>query len=300
MLPGGMSEKFQAVVERYLRGQTSGPVAVMELLLEGSQAEAAIRALPTLRGDPAALASLSALLGEHSAGCSTIGQLLASGLDSPQAADSVDDGIARARRLFDYSVTHSEEASVALYSLGSPELLAHATAEAVAVLDDWGVLGAERDALEIGCGIGRFLCALSPRLRSLVGVDVSSNMLAAAQRRSGQCDNVTLALTSGRDLASFPAASFDLVYAIDVFPYLVRAGEALVEAHFRDVYRVLRPRGDFVIFNYAYGRSREHDASELRELGETTGYRLARLDQTPFRIWNGVGFHLQKPRMSAR
>jgi len=295
MLRVGMFERLQAVVDRYLRGETSGPIAAMELLLDGTEAEVAIRALPTLRGDPAALANLSALLAEHSAGCSTIGQLLASGLDSAQPADSIEEGIARARRLFDYSVTRSEEASVALYSLGSPELLARATDEVVAVLADWKVVGGERDALEIGCGIGRFLCALSPRLRSLVGVDISSHMLAAARRRSEHCDNVTLALTSGRDLATFASASFDLVYAVDVFPYLVRAGRPLVEAHFHEVYRVLRPRGDFVIFNYAYGRSRGHDARELRELGEAAGYSLARLDQAPFRIWNGIGFQLKKP-----
>jgi cyclopropane fatty-acyl-phospholipid synthase-like methyltransferase len=174
-------------------------------------------------------------------------------------------------------------------------MLSAATEEAVRVFDAWGVLEAGRDALEIGCGIGRFLVALSPRLRSVVGIDVSANMIEAARRRLRQQDNARADLATGRDLSAFADRSFDLVFSVDAFPYLVQAGRPLVEAHFREVARVLRPGGDFVIFNYAYGRSRAQDCAEVRELAASAGYLVQRLDETPFRIWNGIGFHLRRP-----
>jgi cyclopropane fatty-acyl-phospholipid synthase-like methyltransferase len=247
-----------------------------------------------LRGAPARIEELSTLIARHARGCSTIVALLHSGLDSPEPALSVEAGLDRTRRLFDHSVTCCEEASVAFYSLGSAELLAAATDEVVSVLDEWGVLANGRDALEIGCGIGRFLIALSGRLRSLIGLDISSNMIEVASRRASEQSNARALVTSGRDLSQFSDDSFDLVLGIDTFPYLVRAGGALVETHFQEVSRVLRPAGDFIIFNFAYGRSREQDAREVRELSLGCQLSVERLDETPFRIWNAVGYHLTR------
>lgn len=285
---------LQPIADRYLRGDISAPVAIMEMLLHTADADALARALPTLQGDPEPLAALSRVAAEHGAGCATIAAMLRRGLDSSEPAASVDEGIARTRTLFNDSVTRSEEASVALYSLGSAGLLAAATDEVVRVLDAWGVLGADRDALEIGCGIGRFLVALAPRLRSVVGVDVSENMVAAAQRRLDGIDHARAQTTDGRDLSGFTASSFDLVYSVDAFPYLVLAGRGLVEAHLRDAARVLRPGGDVVIFNYAYGRARSDDARELEALGEAAGLRMLRGDASPFRLWNAIGYHLRR------
>ncbi|HWA71944.1 MAG TPA: class I SAM-dependent methyltransferase [Polyangiaceae bacterium] len=290
-----MVNELQKVVDRFLAAQISAPVAAMELLLACPNVERVARTLPQLSGEPAEIRKLSALFSEHVEGCSTISVLLKSGLDSPEPATTVEDGLARVRRLFDYSVLHSEEASVALYSLGDSEMLAAATAEAVRVFESWGVLGPARDALEIGCGIGRFLVALSPKLATLVGIDVSRNMIEAARRRTQKLDNAHATLATGRDLSQFGDSSFDLVFSVDAFPYLVQSGRSLVETHFREVARVLRPGGDFVIFNYAYGRSREQDKAEVTQLAVSAGYSVERLDETPFRIWNGIGFHLRKP-----
>ena len=67
------------------------------------------------------------------------------------------DEIERCRRLFDRLVATNAEASVALYSLGEPGLLDAATLEVVELLERLGVLGPERQVLDIGCGIGRFV-----------------------------------------------------------------------------------------------------------------------------------------------
>jgi SAM-dependent methyltransferase len=289
-----MVNNLQSIVERYLGGQMSAPVAAMELLLEMPDTAHILRTLPTLRGDPARISELSLLFAKHAEGCATIVTMLQSGLDSSEAADSVDAGLYRVRRLFDYSVARNEEASVALYSLGNAELLSAATEEVVDVLDDWGVLGDQRDALEIGCGIGRFLVALSARLRSLVGLDISAKMVEVARRRTAGRLNVRALTTAGRDLSQFPEQSFDLVFSVDAFPYLVQSGSALVSAHFREVSRVLRPRGAFVIFNFAYGRSREQNAREVSKFGAASGLACERVDEAPFRLWNAVGYHLVK------
>jgi cyclopropane fatty-acyl-phospholipid synthase-like methyltransferase len=222
--------------------------------------------------------------------------MIRQGLDSPEIAPNAHEGIERSRALFDASVRQSEESSVALYSLGSPELLAAATDEVVGVLDDWRVLGGDRDALEIGCGIGRLMVPLSSRVRSVVGTDVSSGMIAAATRRLEGIGNASVHVTTGEDLSEFGAASLDLVYSVDAFPYLVLCGHELVERHFREIRRVLRPGGDFVLFNYAYGRSREDADREVLAFAQRADLEVVRADASPFRIWNGIGWQLRRRR----
>jgi SAM-dependent methyltransferase len=215
-------------------------------------------------------------------------------LDSPEVAGNVEQGIERCRKLFDASVAESEESSVALYSLGNPELLAAATDEVIGVLEDWGVFGLHRDALEVGCGIGRLMVPLSSRVRSVVGTDVSPGMISAATRRLEGFSNTSVQLTTGQNLSEFGSESMDLVYSVDAFPYLVLSGQALVERHFREVRRVLRPGGDFVLFNYAYGRSREDANGEVLAFAHDAELQVILADESPFRIWNGIGWLMRK------
>jgi SAM-dependent methyltransferase len=285
---------IQRIAQRYMRSEASLSMVVMELVQCTEDTEALARALPTLAGDPARLGELGRHLAEHEAGCRTIVRMIRQGLDSPEVAASAQEGIDRSRKLFDASVAESEESSVALYSLGSPELLAAATDEVIGVLEDWGVLGPHRDALEIGCGIGRLMVPLCPRLRSVVGTDVSAGMIAAAERRLAGLANASVHVTPGRDLSEIGAAAIDLVYSVDAFPYLVLGGRALVERHFAEIRRVLRPAGDFVLFNYAYGRSREDANGEVLALAQGAGLQVVRADESPFRLWNGTGWQMRR------
>jgi SAM-dependent methyltransferase len=287
---------IQRIVDRYLRSEASAPIVLMELVQLTEDPAAIARALPTLAGEPARLRELARQFAENEAGCRTIVRMIRQGLDSPEVAKDAEEGIERSRRLFDASVAQSEDSSVALYSLGNPELLAAATDEVVGVLEDWGVLGLGRDALEIGCGIGRLMVPLSSRVRSVAGTDVSSGMIAAATRRLAALSNASVHLTQGQDLSQFGSGSIDLVYSVDAFPYLVLSGQALVERHFLEIRRVLRPGGDFVLFNYAYGRTREDADREVLAFAHRADLEVVRADEAPFRIWNGIGWLLRRGR----
>jgi SAM-dependent methyltransferase len=293
-LMGIPAASIQRIVDRYLRAEASAPMVLMELVQLTEDPAALARALPTLDGEPARLRELTRHLAENEAGCRTIVRMIRQRLDSPEVAGDAEEGIERCRQLFDASVAESEESSVALYSLGSAELLAAATHEVIGVLQDWAVLGLHRDALEIGCGIGRLMAPLCSRVRSVVGTDVSSGMVEAATRRLKGLSNASVQMTTGQDLSAFGSGSMDLVYSVDTFPYVVLSGHTLVEHHFREIRRVLRPGGDFVLFNYAYGRAREDANGEVLALAHGAQLQVIRADESPFRLWNGIGWLMRR------
>src|SRR5206468_2947650 len=103
--------------------------------------------------------------------------------------------------------------------------------------------------------IGRVQAALAPRLRAVLGIDLSLSMLAAARRRTARGrtgGRIAFAATAGRDLAFLRGGRFDLVYAVDSFPYLQTAGPGLVETHVAEAARLLAPGGDLAILNFSY------------------------------------------------
>lgn len=196
---------------------------------------------------------------------------------------------------FDRAAAASPEASVALYSLGSAALLAVATAETVAFAEQLGLLGPDRDGLDLGCGIGRFLVALAPKLRSIVGLDIAAGMVAEAVRRTASLPNVRVALSDGRDLAGIASDSVDVVLAADVFPYLVQAGGTLAQDHIIGFGRVLRPGGAALVFNYAYGLDIDASRSALEELATRAGLVLARASTGDVPSWDAAAFLLVRP-----
>ena len=131
---------------------------------------------------------------------------------------------------------------MAAYSLNDPAVLAAATAEIVEWLAREGLIGPDRDVLDLGCGIGRVSAAIARRCRSVLGLDVSPKMVAEARRRHGAVPGLGFDATPGTGLAAIACGSFDLVLAVDSFPYLLQAGRAGADQHLADAARVLRPR----------------------------------------------------------
>lgn len=285
---------------RCATGAVPARIAAMHLLMEAESPEAARTALRRVleASDPDSagrLHDIESLIAEHPQAWSIVRAILAKVQHRPAAGDSV----AGWAGLFDAAVRISPEASVALYSLGSPRLLAAATFEVVAVLSRWGLLGPDRIVLDIGCGIGRLEAALSPLSAAVVGIDVSPAMIAQARRRCACFPNVRLFVASGHDLARIAAGSIDLILLVDTFPYLLLSQAGLAESCFAEISRVLRPDGDAVILNFSYRDDAAADRSDLERLAGPRGLSLARMLARPCASWDAPAFHLVKSRPCA-
>jgi ubiquinone/menaquinone biosynthesis C-methylase UbiE len=231
---------------------------------------------------------------ENEPGCEKIADMLRANVDSPEPAPSVEEGIAFCERLFDWSVQQSEEASVALYSLGNPQLLERATREIIAQLELWNVISPTKVVLDIGCGIGRIAAELAPRVKEVHGIDVSGRMIETALRRCAALSNVRLMKSSGRDLREFADESVDAAIAVDTFPYLNQSGRALVSTFFAESARVLRKGGDLVILNYSYTGDDATNAQDVAALASQHGFDVIVNGEHPFSIWDGSAYHLRK------
>jgi SAM-dependent methyltransferase len=104
------------------------------------------------------------------------------------------------------------------------------------------LLSADRDVVDIGCGIGRMDEFIAPRVRSLIGVDVSGEMIARARARLAHLPNLRFVEGDGCSLP-LPDEAADLVFSHVVFQHVPRR---IVPRYFAEAWRVLRPGGDFV------------------------------------------------------
>lgn len=295
-----------SVLTRCLDGALSPAVAIMQLLIETEDAgvvraavdEVTERAASVSRATDSLLRDrvdeLTQILVENEQGCEKIAAMLRSDIDSPDPAPSVEEGIAFCQRLFDWSVEQSEEASVALYSLGNPQLLEKATRELITHLELWSIISPQRVVLDLGCGIGRVAAELAPRVKEVHGIDVSPKMIDAALRRCAPLANARFLKGSGRDLHEFTDAFFDAAIAVDTFPYLHQSGADLVAAYFREVRRVLKTGGDLVIFNFSYRDDDSADKRDVVRLAGEHGLEVVRGGERPLGMWDALVFHLRK------
>ena len=87
---------------------------------------------------------------------------------------------------------------------------------------------ASADVLDLGCGTGLCGAALARVARRLVGVDLSSNMLAEARARGCYHELVQADIPGWMRAAQ--AAQFDVIVAADVFIYIGDLGTIFAEA----------------------------------------------------------------------
>ena len=100
--------------------------------------------------------------------------------------------------------------------------------------------------------------------------------------------------TSGRDLGAFPDSIFDLVCAVDSFPYLFIAG--LADLHVHEAARVLKPGGNLIVLNYSYRGDEDADRADILRLARDLGLTVRRNGTRDFELWDGISFLLQKSR----
>jgi SAM-dependent methyltransferase len=96
------------------------------------------------------------------------------------------------------------------------------------------------DALEVGCGTGRWLTELYPVVHRICGLDFSLGMLQQARAR-----HASLPLVGGdASHLPFPAASFDFVFTVNAVHHFSDK-----QAFIREARRVLRIGGALAIVN---------------------------------------------------
>ena len=282
-------------IDDCLAGVISPEVAVARLLLGGATASGITDALAARQsGDPRWSAMAALVAGRSAALDALAAEVQATSAQHDASGDTPAAGLARIAAFFDHAVRHSPEASVALYSLGDPAILAAATAEIVEWLAAQGLLRPGLDVLDLGCGIGRVAEALAPRCRSVLGLDVSAGMVAEARRRHTGLANARFEHTSGADLDALPAAGFGLVLAIDSFPYIVQTGPATADRHVAGAARALRPGGALVILNLSYRDNAASDRADAAAWATAHGFTLDVAGATPFTLWDGTAWVLRQ------
>jgi SAM-dependent methyltransferase len=124
------------------------------------------------------------------------------------------------------------------------------------------------DVLDLGCGTGRYFCALVG-VRDLTGIDASPAMLAEARHpyRADRISAERIALVEGDLFASdFQAAQFDLVYSIGVLAEHMPLDPDVIAK----VSHWLKPRGRFA-FTTVHPDSPSIPQTLKRRLGRLAG-----------------------------
>jgi SAM-dependent methyltransferase len=119
----------------------------------------------------------------------------------------------------------------------SPQQFGNAEAN-LRFLDATGALAGGVEVLEIGTGTGGMLHTLLQRGVRARGVEINETLIAESRTWFGELpvqrvDGVAL---------PFPDASFDVVLSFDVFEHIPDS-----DAHLREVARVLRPGGRYLV-----------------------------------------------------
>lgn len=147
---------------------------------------------------------------------------------------------------------------------------------------------AGRQVLDVGCGDGAFAFELAKRGAIVTGIDASAAMIDAAKARARQHNvDITFQVAVAEHLP-FPVEQFDLVTAITILCFVDDASPV-----FREVARVLRPGGQFVIGELGkwstwaaarrmrawlgsrlWRQGRFRTANELRDLAEQAGLKV--------------------------
>jgi SAM-dependent methyltransferase len=287
---------LRTALSSYLAGEASSEMTLMHFALEIGDAGLLVVLLKDLSHaapDPEPLIGLLRLVTTNMNCLGQVTTLANNGLVN--IASAADDPVGAIRHQFDSAVALAPEASVALYCLGSADILDRATDEIVSRLAEWQLLRCDSTVLDIGCGIGRIERALAPQVGAIVGIDVSPGMIEEAQRRCRDLVNVAFAQCNGRDLARYHDGAFDLVLAVDSFPYLYAADPEVVARHLQDCARVLRPNGTVVILNFSYRGDAEADRRDLERLAAVNGFLIQRAGTRDFSLWDGQTFLLSRP-----
>ncbi len=211
-----------------------------------------------------------------------------SGRDSDRPPDEY------VKLLFDQYAEKFDSHLTQVLNYKTPELL-------VALLRSCVGASAQKwDVLDLGCGTGLFGKVIAPFAQQLVGVDLSGKMLEKARALNiyHRLEEANL----GEMVKRLESASFDVVSATDVFIYVGKLDDLLVE-----VSRLLRPGGLFAFsvesldaqvptekrqetsreFQLASTGRYVHSKSYLDRLAAASGFEILTLTHSNIRVENG-------------
>jgi len=98
-----------------------------------------------------------------------------------------------------------------------------------------------RSALEIGCGPGRLMRALSHHFGSIQGVDISPQMIAIARNALVNISHASVHVTPHSDLSMIENDTLDFIYSYTVFQHI--PSREIVLNYLHESRRVLKPGG---------------------------------------------------------
>jgi SAM-dependent methyltransferase len=98
--------------------------------------------------------------------------------------------------------------------------------------------------LEIGCGVGRFSRPLAERFKSVVGYDISAEMVEQARARCDGLENVRFEVNDGTSLGDQPDASVEYCVCAGVFQHITHID--IIAGYIHEALRVLAPGGVFL------------------------------------------------------
>jgi SAM-dependent methyltransferase len=172
-------------------------------------------------------------------------------------------------------------------------LMERATHEIVERFEHWGLLGAARRTLELGCGAGRLQAVLSAKVALAAGVDASSAMIARARWCCSRLPNTRHEVGHAADLSAFGAASLQLVYTLQN-SVTDADGDDRVTNAFAEVARVLAPGGAFVILDFSSRPEGAVDGCDVARLARDHGFEVVASGERAFRSRDGVTYRLQR------
>ena len=149
-------------------------------------------------------------------------------------------------------------------------------------LTDWGLkavqIGKEDHILDVGCGGGRTVSKLARAASAgkVYGIDFSEASVAAARkfnRREIKSGRVEIRQGSVSHLP-FPDETFDLVTAVETHFFWPDP-----PADVREVRRVLKQNGTFLIVAEVYLGGKKWSDAQLQKMAEFTGLRLQTVEE---------------------
>lgn len=152
------------------------------------------------------------------------------------------------------------------------------------MIDSRGVI------IDVGCGNGRLTEFMAKDFNKVIGIDISGEMIKQAKERV-KLPNVEFIETDGQTIP-VTDNSVDIVFSYLVFQHIKT--KEMVEANFKEIYRVLKPYGLFKVLlrtdrpdnMYAWWNGVSYDEQGIDELCKMTGFKLLKLEYVKtYGVW---------------